>query len=101
MDDEDDDIMLHNHSLIPERDLSGLHSGVMNQMDLGGGDGVNYPGDVNMYADVQTSNVTNSQHLGTQAEAAFNQQRIVVSRLSREEIEDRYVSLFQQMTMFS
>ena len=60
----------------------------------GGGGGGGYTGDVNMYADVQASNVTNSQHLGTQAEAAFNQQRIVVSRLSREEIEDRYVSLF-------
>ena len=90
MDDEEDDMMLQNHSLIPERDVNGLGGGgIMNNIEMGGGEGGNYSGDGNMFTNFQPSNVMSNHNLGTQAEAAFNQQRVVVARLSREEIEDR------------
>ena len=91
MDDDEDDVMLQNHALIPERDSNGLRGhDMMNNMDMGGlGDRGNYSGDSNMFGHDQAPHVTSSQHLGTQAEAAFNQQRVVVARLSREELEDR------------
>ena len=88
MDDEDDDMMLQDHNLIPERDVNG--GGIMDNIGMTGrGELKNYDGDPNMYDTIPTTHIANSQHLGSQAEAAFNQQRVVVSRLSREEIEDR------------
>ena len=90
MDDEEDEMMLQNHSLIPERDVNGLGGGgIMDNIDMRGGDGGNYSGDGNIFTNFQTSNAMSNQNLGTQAEAAFNQQRVVVARLSREELEDR------------
>ena len=91
MDDEEDDMMLQNHSLIPERDINGMGGGggIMDNIDMGGGEGGNYSGDGNMFTNFHTANATSNQNLGTQAEAAFNQQRVVVARLSREELEDR------------
>ena len=88
MDDEEDEMMLQDHNLIPERDVNGAR--IMDNMGMAARDGgTNFDGDPNIFDHVQTTHITNSQHLGTQAEAAFNQQRVVVSRLSREEIEDR------------
>ena len=88
MDDEEDEMMLQDHNLIPERDVNG--GGIMDNIGMGGRNGGNnFDGDPNMFDHSSTTQIGNSQDLGTQAEAAFNQQRVVVSRLSREEIEDR------------
>ena len=88
MDDEEDEMMLQDHNLIPERDVNG--GGIMDNIGMGGRNGGhNFDGDPNIFDHSPTTQIGNSQHLGTQAEAAFNQQRVVVSRLSREEIEDR------------
>ena len=88
MDDEDDDMMLQDHNLIPERDVNG--GGIMDNIGMAGrGELTNFDVDPNMYDNSPNTHIGNSQHLGSQAEAAFNQQRVVVSRLSREEIEDR------------
>ena len=91
MDDEEEDMMLQNHCLIPERDVNGLGGGgMMNNINIdGGGDDGNYGGDANMFTNAQAPHVASNHNLGTQAEAAFNQQRVVVARLSREELEDR------------
>ena len=75
--------------MMPERDVNGLRGGMMDNIGIGGGDGGNYSGDANMFASAHAPHVTSSSNLGTQAEAAFNQQRVVVARLSREELEDR------------
>ena len=89
MEDDDDDIMLQNHHMIPERDANVLSSGMMNNMGIAGVDGANFTGEGNMFANAHAPHVTSTSNLGTQAEAAFNQQRVVVARLSREELEDR------------
>ena len=87
MENEDEDIILQSHQMVPERDLAGLHGGMIDNLDIGGGSSVNYGGDV--FGGGQVINASSTANLGTQAEAAFNQQRVVVARLSREELEDR------------
>ena len=47
-------------------------------------------------AAVGESPMVEAYTLGAQAEAAFNQQRVVVSRLPRDELEDRYLRLMEE-----
>ena len=47
-------------------------------------------------AAVGESPMGEAYNLGAQAEAAFNQQRVVVSRLPRDELEDRYLRLMEE-----
>ena len=84
MENEDEDIILQSHQMVPERDLAG---GMIDNLDIGGRSSVNYGGDA--FGGGQVINASSTANLGSQAEAAFNQQRVVVARLSREELEDR------------
>ena len=85
MEDEDDDILmqqqqLHHANMVPEKDVNGFRGGGVENIMGDGAAG----GDIMFGGTASASN-----NLATQAEAAFNQQRVVVGRLSRAELEDR------------
>ena len=59
-------------------------------------EGLDNDDELSMVPEKDDGQFYNNQQLGVQAEAAFNQQRVVVSRLPREELEDRYLRLLEE-----